>query len=55
VFHDPSFPDPIRGPEEFKQYLTMFRTAFPDLHSTLEDLIAEGEQVTVRFIFTSTQ
>jgi len=55
VFHDPGFPDPIRGPEGFKRYLMMFRTAFPNLHSTLEDLIAEGEQVTVRFTFTGTQ
>jgi steroid delta-isomerase-like uncharacterized protein len=55
VFHDPSFPEAIRGPEGFKRYLMMFRTAFPDLHSTLEVLIAEGEQVTVRFTFTGTQ
>ena len=55
VFHGPSLPEPIRGPEGFKQYLMLFRTAFPDLHSTIEDLIAEGEQVTVRFTFTGTQ
>ena len=55
VFHDPGVPEPIRGPEGFKHYLMMFRTAFPDLHSTIEDLIAEGEKVTVRFTFTGTQ
>lgn len=55
VFHDASFPEPIRGPEGFKHYLMMFRSAFPDLHSTIEDLIAEGEKVTVRFTFTGTQ
>lgn len=54
VFHDPNSPEPVRGPEGFKQYLLMFRTAFPDLHSTIEDLVAEGEQVTVRFSFSGT-
>jgi predicted ester cyclase len=33
----------------------LFRIAFPDLHSTLEDLIAEGEKVAVRFTFTGAQ
>ena len=30
------------------QFLTMFRAAFPDLHYTLEDVIAEGERVVQR-------
>ena len=30
------------------QFLTMFRAAFPDLHYTLEDVIAEGDQVVQR-------
>ncbi|HKF35692.1 MAG TPA: ester cyclase [Ktedonobacteraceae bacterium] len=55
VFHDPGFPEPIRGPEGFKQHLMLFRNVFPDLRSTVEDLIAEGENVTVRFTFTGTQ
>ncbi len=37
------------GPEGIKQMLTMFRTAFPDLNGTLEDLIAEGDRVAVRY------
>ncbi len=55
VFHDLSLSKTIRGPEEFKQYIKTFRTAFPDLQSTIEEVIAEGEQVTVRFTFTGTQ
>ena len=30
------------------QFLTMFRAAFPDLHYTLEDVIAEGDRVVQR-------
>jgi len=55
AFHEPNSPEPIRGPEGFKQYVIMNRNAFPDAHITIEDLIAEGDKVTNRFTFTGTQ
>src|SRR5919201_4824608 len=36
------------GPEGFKDFLRMFRMAFPDLHYTVEDTIAEGDKVVQR-------
>ena len=39
----------IRGREGAKQFVTMFRTAFPDLHFTIEDQIAEGDMVVTRW------
>jgi steroid delta-isomerase-like uncharacterized protein len=41
--------DNVRGPEEYKQFITMYRTAFPDLHMTVEDQIAEGDKVVNRW------
>jgi steroid delta-isomerase-like uncharacterized protein len=42
----------IQGREPYKQYLSMLFTAFPDLHMTIENMIAEGdiiaERVTLR-------
>ena len=38
----------LKGPEGFKQVVTMFRTAFPDLHATVEDMFAEGDKVAHR-------
>ena len=35
-------------PVEVKQNLTKLRTDFPDLHVTIEDMIAEGEKVATR-------
>ena len=35
--------------EGVKQYIAMFRAAFPDIQHTVEDLIAEGDQVVARF------
>ena len=38
----------IKGPEGFKQTITTMRTAFPDLHSTFDGLVAEGDMVASR-------
>ena len=35
----------FKGPEGFKQFVTMYRIAFPDLSITVQDLIAEGDKV----------
>lgn len=40
--HTP-FPAPAPGLEGHKQVLAMFRSAFPDLHVTVDDVIAEGD------------
>ena len=46
VWHEPD--QDIQGLEEAKQFLGMYKTAFPDLHATVEDVIAEGEKVVTR-------
>ena len=47
--HDSSSPDFGRGPESEKKRATLYRTAFPDLRLTIEDIIAEGETVMTRW------
>src|SRR5882672_851754 len=47
--HDSSTPDLGRGPESEKKRATLYRTAFPDLRLTVEDIIAEGETVVARW------
>jgi steroid delta-isomerase-like uncharacterized protein len=47
--HDSSTPDVGRGPESEKKRATLYRTAFPDLRLTIEDIIAEGETVVARW------
>lgn len=44
----------IQGREAFKQFLTMFLTAFPDLSLTIEDLIGEGDYVSIRYTYRGT-
>ncbi len=47
--HDSSTPDLGRGPESEKKRAALYRTAFPDLRVTIEDIIAEGETVMTRW------
>jgi predicted ester cyclase len=47
LWHPPD--QDIHGVEDFRQYLTTFINAFPDLNATVEDEIAEGEKVVNRF------
>ena len=48
VYHDPSLPN-VRTLEDYKRWATETRDAFPDNHVTIEDMIAEGDTVVVRY------
>jgi steroid delta-isomerase-like uncharacterized protein len=40
-----------RDPEYIKQFVGTYRGAFPDGHTTVEDVIAEGDKVAYRWSF----
>jgi len=42
------------GLEVVKQWFTTFATAFPDGYTTIEDMVAEGDQVVARTAFNGT-
>ncbi len=54
VEHTPYGP-PTQGREVAKQGIGGAFAAMPDLRLTVEDVIAEGDKVTVRFVTTGTQ
>jgi len=54
VLHDPSQPAEVRGPDGLKGYVSAFRTAFPDLRITFEDMVAEGDKVASRITLQGT-
>lgn len=39
---------PIRGPQEFRPFHTLFREAFPNMEIVVEDVVAEGDKVAAR-------
>ena len=46
VWHNPE--GDVRGIEEARQFADMYKTAFPDMSATVEDVIAEGDKVVTR-------
>jgi len=49
VQHDPGTPGDFRGPEGAKRYVETYRTGFPDVTLTIEDMVAEGDKVVTRW------
>ena len=47
-------PEQIRGPQGFREFVVMYRTAFPDLRITVDEQIVEGETVVTRWTATGT-
>ena len=46
VWHEPD--RDIHGIEEAKQFTSLYKTAFPDMSATVEDVVAEGDKVVTR-------
>jgi steroid delta-isomerase-like uncharacterized protein len=52
VNHDPAEPADMRamrGPEVLKRTVQMYRNAFPDVRITVDDVIASGDKVVLRW------
>ncbi len=52
VLHSP--PAVLHSLDEYKQSMAGFHKAFPDLHFTIEDRIAQGNKVAVRWTWRGT-
>ena len=50
----PGQPEPIRGPEAFKQMVAAYRGGFPDVHLRVDDVFATGDRVAVRWVSRGT-
>ena len=44
-----AFPDEIRGRDGVRKMFTAYRNAFPDIHFTIEELVAEGDIAVARW------
>jgi steroid delta-isomerase-like uncharacterized protein len=54
ISHQPDGSTHERGPEDVKRFVAEFRSAFPDLHLSIEEQIAEGDKVVIRATFRGT-
>ena len=55
LIHDPTLGDLPRGPEGDKHVVNLYRSAFPDANITVEDQVAEGDEVVTRWTGRGTQ
>jgi steroid delta-isomerase-like uncharacterized protein len=53
--HDPVFPNLTSGVESLKEHISMCRKAFPDLRFSIDDTIAERDEVVVHWTGKGTQ
>jgi predicted ester cyclase len=53
VDHSPSHPG-LPGPENLKRAVSELRVAFPDTRNVIEDIVAEGDRVAVRWTTRAT-
>ena len=52
VNHDPAEPAELRalrGPDVLRRTVSMYRTAFPDVRITVDDVIAAGDKIVLRW------
>jgi predicted ester cyclase len=49
-----ALPDGSRGPAAFASNITALRAGFPDIRFTIEDVVAEGDRVAVRWTWKGT-
>jgi steroid delta-isomerase-like uncharacterized protein len=54
VFHNPISATGIHGIEEYKQFALRWYKGFPDRIFTINDSVAEGDKIAVRFTITGT-
>lgn len=54
VYHTTSIPGTPRGPEGIKKYAAAVRTAVPDAYLQIDDMVAEGDKVVLRWTFSGT-
>ena len=51
---DPTVPGGIHGPAGLKQFMSSYRSAFPDLQFTINEILATGDTVVARWTGTGT-
>ena len=48
------FPEPVHGPDAFREMLAQTFAAFPDLETTADEVIPAGDRATVRWSYRGT-
>ena len=49
VLYDPSNPEPLRGPQGVKEFVSSYRAGYSDARITVDDQTGEGDKVATRW------
>jgi steroid delta-isomerase-like uncharacterized protein len=49
VYHDPAIPEGPRDLTGIRHFVGVYRSAFPDAHLTIEDMVSQGDKVVWRW------
>jgi steroid delta-isomerase-like uncharacterized protein len=49
IAYIPGYPEPLRGKEGFRQFLSTYMAGFPDGEVTVDDQIVEGDRIATRW------
>lgn len=55
TLHHPAYHLPLKGLSAERQYVMEVQSAFPDFHATLDDIVADGQMVAIRWKAGGTQ
>ena len=53
-FYVPGQPEPMRGPDGYLAIIGMMRSGFPDIQWTIEEMVAENDNLVARFAMEGT-
>ena len=54
VGHTAGSPEQTLGPEDVKEFVGLYHSAFPDLHTAIEDIVTEGDKAAYRWTAVGT-
>lgn len=54
ISHDTTTPEEQGTPDDVRQFVKTYRTAFPDGHTSVDGMVAEGDEVAYRWTFRGT-
>ena len=54
IIHLAELPEPLQGRETWRQNAELMRRAFPDLTARIDGILASGDEVALRLVFTGT-
>ena len=54
IYRNPAIEMSVNGPKQYKDFVDVLRAAYPDLHFSIDEMVAEGNRVAASWTFEGT-